>query len=52
MEIREQKYQSDIILLWKNLDKEMAMFYKLAVTIKKRSLICSKFYSDSGQRKL
>jgi hypothetical protein len=35
MEIREQKCQSDIILLWKALDKEMVMFYKPVVAIKK-----------------
>jgi hypothetical protein len=61
MEIREQKRQSDIILLWKALDKEMVMFYKVeskpfykpVVVIKKsqtkKPLTWSKFYSDSGQ---
>jgi hypothetical protein len=35
MEIREQKFQSDIILLRKVLDKEMVMFDKPVVAIKK-----------------
>jgi hypothetical protein len=35
MEIREQKCENDIILLWKALNKEMVMFNKPVVAIKK-----------------
>ena len=50
MEIREQERQSEIILIWKALNKEKVMFYKPIVA--EKTLTWSKFYSDSSQRKL
>jgi hypothetical protein len=38
MEIREQECQSDIILLWKALNKEMVMFCNPVVATKKKDI--------------